>query len=313
MSLLLVAIGLAAAALPAMAAPSGRRLWPGHWAKLAVAAFIGGAVATEAGLVAEGAPTVLSAAGVSALAHACERLLQPLVPAGAPLGWFAATAAVAFPLAGALALLQAHLHRLRVADAVTWLGHPTRVAAHAVTVVAGERPLALSLGGKDPRIVVSSGLLAVLAVEEVEVVLRHEAAHIAHRHGRLLSLTAALGSALAWFPPARASAAAIRVAVERWADESATAGSAAARARLRLALLQVGGMIPPPAAPALSDASTVVERVRGLEGEPPAGRLGHRVSVYLPGAGLGLAAMTTAGVWLGQIHTVVVMAGRCSA
>jgi len=263
--------------------------------------------------LAEALPTVLSAAGVPALADACQRLLRPLLPVGAPLGWFAAVGAVAGPLGAGVGILRARRHQRRAASAVEWLGHSACVAGRAVTLVATEEPVALSLGGDQPRIVVSETLLATLSPAEIEVVVRHEEAHLAHGHERLLCLAAGLASVLGWFPPARATVSVFRLALERVADECATAGSAADRHRLRLALLRVAGVGALPAVAGLSDAATVVERVRALERPPVDSALGYQAVVYLAGSGLGVATGATAVAWLGQVHTLVAMSGRCSA
>lgn len=313
MSLLLVALGLATVALPAVAARPGRRLQPRHWANLVWAAMAGGAVIIEVGLLAEALPTVLSAAGVPALADACQRLLRPLLPVGAPLGWLAAVAGVAGPFGAGVGVLRARRHQRQVATAFAWLGHSACVAGRAVTLIANEQAVALSLGGDQPRIVVSESLLATLSPAEVEVVVRHEEAHLAHGHDRLLCRASGLASVLGWFPPARLSASVLRLALERVADECATAGSASDRQRLRLALLRVAGVGTPQAVAGLSDAATVVERVRALERPPVGSALGCRAVVYLAGSGMGAATGVTAVAWLGQVHTLVAMSGRCSA
>jgi len=59
---------------------AGRQLEPAEWARLCLFALVGGAVAAEAAFLLLAAPTALRAAGVPALAAACERMLQPLTP-----------------------------------------------------------------------------------------------------------------------------------------------------------------------------------------------------------------------------------------
>jgi beta-lactamase regulating signal transducer with metallopeptidase domain len=79
-------------------------------------------------------------------------------------------------------------------------------------------PHAYTLGGRQPRIVVSNGLLRKLDRAERAAVLAHESAHLLcrhHTHLRVLRLAAAANPAL------RGVARAGALAVERWADEEA--------------------------------------------------------------------------------------------
>ena len=138
-----------------------------------------------------------------------------------------------------------------------------------IVFVDDDAPHAYAVGGRHPRIVISTGLLRGLSAAERRAVLSHESAHLRHRHHvhlRLLRLAAAMNPLLRPFVPAGV------LAVERWADEetAATLGdrTLVARTLLRAALAGSGGGIRP--AGALAHASgDVSQRVTALMQAPP--------------------------------------------
>ncbi|TYC15851.1 M56 family metallopeptidase [Actinomadura syzygii] len=96
-----------------------------------------------------------------------------------------------------------------------------------LAVVADDAADAFALPGRPGRIVVSTGMLAVLDPAERDVLLAHERAHLAGRHHlfRTAAHLAAAVNPLLW--PLRG---AVVYATERWADESAAARTGRERA-----------------------------------------------------------------------------------
>lgn len=308
----LVAVALALLALPGVVEGLGRRLAPSEWARLCIAALAGGALLLELALVLRAAPAVLRALGVPALASACERLLGPLTVGGAPVGWVAGLGAAAIATTAAVIWGGQRGMRRRVLSEL-WLGVEQEVAGHNVVVIPVPQPLALSLDGQAAVIVLSDGLLASLEPAQIAAVVRHEAAHLAHHHQRLVSIGGVVSGALGWLPLVRSSTVALGLAVERWADEDATAGSQTGRFAVRDALLRLTGADPGPGVAGFSTATTVAARIAALDEPPaPAGLVRH-CALYLPGTLAALAAVPVLVSWLDRVQIVFAMAGRCSA
>jgi hypothetical protein len=182
----------------------------------------------------------------------------------------------------------AALRRLR---AEPWLGrHRVVDGVDVVTLPCAER-VAYAVPGRPAQVVVSDGLLAGLDPEEAEAVVRHERAHLRHRHHAALALAGDVEARLGWFPPARTSAAALRLAVERWADEDAGAAAASARPAVRTAQLKTVGLMPTGPVAAFTDACTVATRVRALASTPPSPRLRDRVAATGPVVAVGALAL----------------------
>lgn len=121
-------------------------------------------------------------------------------------------------------------------------------------------PIAYALPGRRGRIVVSTGLLRTLSAAERRALLAHEESHLRHRHHLYVQLGRLAAAAN---PLVRPIAAAIELAVERWADESAAAelGDRATVARAVARAARAGAS----PVPALALAETdVVTRVRIL-------------------------------------------------
>lgn len=147
-------------------------------------------------------------------------------------------------------------------------------AAEGLVIVDDEAPDAYALPGVRGRIVVSTAMLRALPAEERRVLLAHEAAHLTHRHHLYLHLTELAAAAN---PLLRPVARAVRVAVERWADEVAATevGSrrlaARALARASLARATVGAGLTPAAALSAVDGGAA-DRARALLAGPPRSR-----------------------------------------
>ena len=308
---IVILIGVAAIALPALLAPLGRRLKPREWAYMTAAAVVGGLSLLEIGLVFSAMPTLLRFFGVDALADACERLLAPVARGGAALGWVAAALAAAIPMAGVRAVRNA-LEVRRSLRRELWLGEQRDVAGVAVTVVPTGAAFAVALGGAEPAIVVSREMVDALNPAELDAVVRHEAAHLAGHHPALLLVSTVLeGTVARALRPLHRSAQTLRFALERWADEDATSGSSCDRGALRSALVSVACSHAALPVPAFSDAQTVVARIDALSSSPVPASRATRLAVYAPSVAVGLGAFSVLTTWTGHAQMLLTMAGSC--
>jgi Zn-dependent protease with chaperone function len=120
-------------------------------------------------------------------------------------------------------LLGASLRRAALLGRDLWVASQTcrrlDVSDGVPVVVDDPVPDAYALPGLvTGRVVVSTGMLQALDVDERRALLAHEASHLAHRHHLYLAAT---GLAAAANPLLRPVASAVRRSVERWADEDA--------------------------------------------------------------------------------------------
>jgi hypothetical protein len=312
----LLASGLALLTLPAVARPLGRRLHPSEWARLSLVAVAGGAVVMEVAAVLYAAPTLARSSGVPRLAELCERMLGPLVPGGPTAGWTAAGVAVTLPALAGLGWVRARRIAVR-ARIEPGLGHHERCGRHELVVLPTEQLVAVSvpaLGacGRD-QIVVSEGMVDALGPAEFDAVIHHEVAHLRHGHHRYLAVAAAVDHAFAWFWPARLATAALRVALERWADEEA-AQAGGDRGAVRDALLAVTArLVAGPAVAAFSPAETIAERLDALDAEAVRPALACHALLYLPGTLLGVLVFGALSSWAHGASVVLAMACLCTS
>ncbi len=297
-------------ALPGLTASLARRMVPKRWARLCVAALSTGAVLVALSFALIAAPTVLSALGVHTLAAACHRLLGPLAPGGTLVGWTAALAAVALSGSGTHRVVVV-LRRNRDVEVEPWLGEHEAWKGHDVVVLPTDEVLAYSIRGRRSQIVVSRGLVVALSPAELHAVLRHEAAHLEHRHQRFLLLATVLESGAPFLCPLHRSTRSLRTSLERWADEESVGADAEARQVLRSALLGVTAATLHPTLAAFSAGDTIMERIRALEAPPVQRTSLPQVVFSAPGAALGLAGITALDVWAGDAQFLIAMAGRC--
>jgi hypothetical protein len=306
--------GFVLVSLPALLRPAGRRLEPEKWAIVCRLTMALGWAAVEAALVGQAAPTILRALDVSALAAVCERVIGTWVPGGTVVDWAAFGVALGMPILAVIGIVRTRatwgtIHvepQLGRHSSVTGLDALTRLD---LAVIPARVPVAFSVSHRGRgQIVVSDGLLAHLDETGARLVLRHEAAHLRYHHHRFLLFGAAIEHAFVWLPPIRASVAAMRVALERWADEAAAGADAARRGELRGALVGVAHhMVSEPVA-ALWGASSVVERLEALDRGPVRSRTTQRLVTYAPVAIVGLTAAAALGFWLGELPTMVSIA-----
>ncbi len=100
-----------------------------------------------------------------------------------------------------------------------------------LVVVDDPQPDAYALPGwRGGRIVVTSGMLAVLDADEQRVLLAHEASHLRHRHHAYVALGMLAAAAN---PLCRPVPAVLRTSAERWADEDAALATGSRRLAAR--------------------------------------------------------------------------------
>jgi hypothetical protein len=257
-----------------------------------------------------GAFTFLRTLGVASLASACERMLGGLAPGGTVAGWVATSVGIGMVVMAGIGAARV-LRSSRSLRAEPWLGQHVPWNGYELVVLPADDPLALAVAGTPDQVVISQSLIAALPKEQLDAVLRHERAHLIHRHQRFLVLASAVDHGLAWLGPVRRSTAALRAALERWADEVAAGDTDYQRAILRDALLRVTGAMTRAEVAAFSSPETLIERISALDdGRPsPSGlTLG---ATYSSSVTLGLAALVGLAPWLGGVHMVVAMSGRC--
>ena len=311
MAPLLFLAGWCLLVLPGLTRRLGRRLDPAEWSRLCLAALVAGAVVVEVAAVLYSLPVVFRSFGVTSLAEACERTFEVLLHGDADLGWFAVAIAACLPMVAVRGLLGGRRLHATVRAGVP--GAERHVApGYDLVVVPTETPLAVAVDGREPLVVISQGVRARLSEPEFDAVVRHEAAHLKYRHQRYLLVAAALDG-LAIVPGLRRSLAALRAALERWADESAAAGPGGSRRAVRQALVGMTTASLGPAASQFSAADSVLERLDALERAPRTPPLLSHTVLYVPGLATLVVALVAIAGWAGQMNHVLALAGLCPA
>ncbi|EST35973.1 M56 family metallopeptidase [Streptomyces roseochromogenus] len=175
-------------------------------------------------------------------------------------------------------------------------GHP---ADSELIVAASEVPQAFTIPGRPGRILVTSAMLSALDPAERRVLLAHERAHLAHRHGPLVTAATLAAAADPLLGPVRT---AVGFLVERWADEqaAATVGDrhTTARALARAAL--TAGRARAACALHFTDRS-VTRRIAALQTSPPPQLWPAAAAVLLLGTLATLLAADATSDLLGQL------------
>ena len=312
MAPILLVAAIALLALPGAAWRFGRRLQPSEWSWFCVAVLLAGALMLEISLVLYAIPTTLRALGVHHLADMCERAIGAVLPGGAILGWPAAAMAVVFPIR--VLLVGRRTRRLQAGARIDpCLGHHRPVDGYDLVVLPTDHVVAFSVGGKRSQVVISQGLLEALRPEEVEAVVRHEAAHLHHGHQRLLLLAGSLEGTLPLGKIVRRSTTALRTGLERWADEFAAGHADASRAVLRHALVGVcEALMAPRAVAAFSAADTIAERLEALSIDPPHPSGRSRAAAYGPALAISVVVISAFVLWRHDIlHVLALIRHHC--
>lgn len=241
---------------------------PVHFARNGLAVQLIGFVLVEAGLLLWASPAILDLIGATDLARVCRAMLGGLLPPGWQVGVAAGIAALVLAGLTVRGALQARaLQRNMRVEAV--LGDHHVRQDHHLVVLPVDDAVAYTVGGRPPQVVISRGLIAAVGQQGVEAVCAHEAVHARHRHHRYLLALAGIGSAFAWYPPARRGTRMVRLALERWADEEAGEHTINGRDSVRRALLSAAFALAGPEVAAFGSADTLVARVRALAAPPP--------------------------------------------
>jgi Zn-dependent protease with chaperone function len=307
-SVLLLAAGVALLALPRLLRPIGRAVSPNTWARWCVYAIWLGMLTVAVGLATMATPTVLRAVGVPALARACERTLAPLRPGGPIAGWLAASGAVWLAVAGFVGFRRARRAQRRAFVEPCVGEHDDRFGVDVV-VLPTDEPLAYSVSAGPAQIVLTSGLVERLAADELDAVLRHELAHLRRNHQRYI--TVAVAAETAFGPLAHHLTGELRLAIERAADEDATAADPRRRGLLRAVLL-AGIVHPRTSLATLSPVTVVAERIDALGVEPARASWRTRLLLHSPAFVVTATAGAALSVWGEHVTHVIAMAGRCA-
>jgi hypothetical protein len=301
MTAALVALaGLVLVAIPGLCG-SRFRLAGAEWARLAATSLAVGIAAIELGLVMLALPTILRALHAAGFAAICERVLISLAPGGELSGWFAAALA-AFVAIRAFRAGRRAQRAARAARVEPWLGIHEPRGEYELVVLPTEKLLAVSVPATPPQILVSDGLVTRLEAEELEAVIRHEAAHHRFRHWRYSLLAVIVEQALRPLPFVANSSHALRTALEVWADEGAAGNSPHGRALVRRAIGTVAGTQGEPDA---------VERARRLAHATSARPLSLRLVAHGPVLFLGVALLVLLSGWAVGVHHAVALASYC--
>jgi Zn-dependent protease with chaperone function len=161
-----------------------------------------------------------------------------------------------------------------------------RVVEHAL-------PLAYCLPGLRPRVVLSSGVLALLREDEVRAVLAHEAAHVDQRHDLVVLPFVALRATFPGLRGVRTAVGEVGLLVEMLADDRAARGHS--REVLARALYKVGSGTVPAGGLGAAGGSVLLRAQRLLE--PPA-PLPLRARAAVLAATAGVLALAPLGLLL---------------
>lgn len=298
-----VRLGLALmlVAFPALVLPVVRHArHPGAWAVVTVFTTGTGFVLLEAGLIHAALPLVFSLLGADELAAACRRLGGHLFEAspafGAIAGLLASTVAVRTVI-GINATVRANASLREGAVH----GIQTAVAGHSAVLLPMRERIAVAIPGSSPCILLSESLVTDLRLVELIAVVRHEVAHLRRHHQRFLLVGTGVGYGLWFIPWVPRAMTALRLALERWADEE-SAASPSEREHVRSALHKLG----------TATSTLIDDRLRALD-PPRADATDSRVwgwsvavSAVVP---LGLALAATLALHLTQVIQTAAVAG----
>lgn len=280
MSLALIACGLAALALPGLRSAHVWRGSPRWFVLLNGAALTLGIVTVLLGLtVSLGVGLVHLAAGESLLTYDGH-----LAPGGLLVSVVCGVGLTVIVLRAARFLRRAG-QAASAATAETWLGTHTAHQDHEVVVLSTDEVVAYAVG-PSRQVVISAGLQHSLDGEAIDFVIDHERAHLRRGHRRYLLLAGLVETAFGVAPTLARSALALRLAIERDADETA-AGADPERRRHGIA-----GLIVLSGAASTEAAEVAAYRLQQLA-KPPAGP--SRLEAV---AGAGLVALAASAVWL---------------
>ncbi|WP_325096855.1 M56 family metallopeptidase [Mycolicibacterium vinylchloridicum] len=170
--------------------------------------------------------TAVALPGLAELLHQCWLALHagPSGQADTIAGIASAAALSLAALRGAwqLSCIGRQRRRLHGKHAeLTWLLTGGAPQPGAVLWLPAAEPLAYSLAGDPPLVVMSTGLQQRLDRASVRAVEAHERAHVVRRHHLLIAVAQAVAAGLGWLPLMRHSPSLVRTLVELDADAHA--------------------------------------------------------------------------------------------
>jgi Zn-dependent protease with chaperone function len=310
MSAILLVTGLALLAVPGVIASRGGQLRPDEWRRLNRVAIRLGFAMVAVALVGAAVPVAMDVAGVHSVAEVCHHLLGPAAPGGEVVGG-ASLALTAALLIVAYAARRRSRHLQRSARIDGWVGEHRRLVEATLVVLPTDAIVAYATPGSPSQVVVSRGLTRALSPDELDAVVRHELAHLRNGHHRDLVLAGVVDATLGWLPGLRASTAALRLSLERSADEVAADRPGARDATRRALLKTTETMLGP--VPAFTAAFTLLARLNALATPAPDPSIRQRVIAFAPLAGLTFGAVLgLLGCTLLAHHSVLHLLGECS-
>lgn len=309
MAVVVVLSGLLLAGCGAANLRLWRALRPRTVLRQVAACLVVSVLLTYTGLMLLAAPALAGLRPHPGLLAMCRRLLIGPGPLGT-LGTCAAASLVAVSLASLVMRMWRSRRDRRDLRIEFGLGHHEPRPGYDLVTLPSHVPLAYSLGGRHPQVVVSHGLRSRLGERELAAVVAHEAAHLRGRHDRWLALASLLETAL-WFAPwARPTLATLRLALERWADDEAAGAVGRKALRAALVVTATAGAAPLPSqVAALTSDDGLATRLALLSDEaarPAGGPAGAGWSWYA----VSVAAVGTAGA--GVIASLATLAHVCA-
>ncbi len=191
---------------------------------------------------------------------------------------------------------RAHARRDRHRTLVDLLDRVERhedLTGEEVRVLDAPLPLAYCVPGRDPRVVLSDGVLRVLDREQVDAVLAHERAHLRHKHELVMESFTAFYQAVPGPLRSKAPLDAVHLLLEMVADDAARRRTGPAPLRAALARM--------------TDAVPLAEEVTAdPEGESRRRRLA-RLDGPATGSGAVTVAATAAAAGLLVLPTVILV------
>ncbi len=172
---------------------------------------------------------------------------------------------------------------------LAWLLTGRGPRSGTVLWLPASEPLAYSLAGEPPMVVMSTGLRQCLDRAAVNAVEAHERAHVRRRHHLLIAVAQAAAAGLGWLPLMRHSPSLVRTLVELDAD--AHAARTHGHHGLRRALQTLQSAAEPASALGIGGNCTQLRLARLTGGRVPnAGRFARSTAVW--GAALVLGTTT---------------------
>lgn len=308
MTLAIVLVGLLLLAFPGVAAGRAWRCPPAEWSRVTALSLVLGAATVYVGVALTALPTLLDGVHLDGVASICGDVLRRLTWGQAPVGWAATVLVVVLPvLAGSAAL---HARRgARRARIEPWLGEHVDRGEFELVVVPVRALVAVGVPGRQPQVVISTGLISELDEPRLDAVIRHEAAHHRLGHRRYLVLASIIDRAFGLVPFVGRSTHTLRDSIEQWADACAVGGTPSRASNLRSAIFTVARVAHKDAAePARGQLAVRAARLQAD---------GSRVSfltrgfTYLPAGALGITTCALVGVWVAASHHLVILGGYC--